>query len=57
MVTVVVLPFVPVTASQGAAIAAASDRPQPPGQLGLPHDLDAAAGGVDEQRRVGPPAR
>ena len=44
--TVVVLPLVPVTASQGAASGAA----QPPGELDVAPDRHAGLGGRREQR-------
>ena len=48
IVTVVVLPLVPVTASQGAARRRAA--PQPPGQLDLADHLDAGGRGGRQQR-------
>ena len=50
--TVVVLPLVPVTASQGAASRAA----QPPGELDVAPDRHAGLGGGREERLVGLPA-
>ena len=52
--TVVVLPLVPVTASQGVSWFGVA---QPPGQLDLAPDRYAAVAGLREQRRVGSPAR
>ena len=52
--TVVVLPLVPVTASQGAGSAVVAA--QPPGQLDVAPDRDARLGGGREERLVGLPA-
>ena len=55
--TVVVLPFVPVTASQGVGLPLGPGVTQSPGELDLAPDRDAAGMGLLDQGRGRLPAR